>query len=182
MKAKAIKTNYDGCRFRSRLEARWAVFLNEIQVDWDYEPEGFLVNVGNAKLPWLPDFRLENGQLVEVKGDLNEEQMVRLILLATGAAQCGNDSDVVILGRIPKYRSARWPVQLHSHDGLWALPWDLMTGCPLIQHRPRAPLHELEPDVVKDLLLNGMMYGEPGWAVGAADKARGARFEFGESG
>lgn len=35
-----IETIYKGYRFRSRLEARWAVFLDACDADWEYEPEG----------------------------------------------------------------------------------------------------------------------------------------------
>lgn len=52
---KAIETRYKGYRFRSRLEARWAVFFDEMELRWEYEPEGF--NLGNDGL-YLPDFRL----------------------------------------------------------------------------------------------------------------------------
>ena len=38
---KAIETVYRGHRFRSRHEARWAVFFDSLGVDWVYEPEGF---------------------------------------------------------------------------------------------------------------------------------------------
>lgn len=37
----AIPTRYNGFTFRSRLEARWAVFFDEIKVKYEYEPEGF---------------------------------------------------------------------------------------------------------------------------------------------
>lgn len=52
---KAIETRIYGCRFRSRLEARWAVAFTEAKIEWEYEPEGFdLDGVG----PYLPDFWL----------------------------------------------------------------------------------------------------------------------------
>jgi len=51
---KAIETRYAGCRFRSRLEARWAVFFDAGNIDWQYEPEGFDLPSG----PYLPDFYL----------------------------------------------------------------------------------------------------------------------------
>lgn len=35
-----IETIYKGYRFRSRLEARWAVYLDACGADWEYEPEG----------------------------------------------------------------------------------------------------------------------------------------------
>lgn len=38
---KSKETYYDGYRFRSRLEARWAVFFNNIGLEYEYEVEGF---------------------------------------------------------------------------------------------------------------------------------------------
>ena len=38
---KAIDTEYKGHLFRSRLEAKWAVFFDEIGVRWEYEKEDF---------------------------------------------------------------------------------------------------------------------------------------------
>ena len=38
---KPIETEYAGCRFRSRLEARWAVFFDALGVRWEHEPQGF---------------------------------------------------------------------------------------------------------------------------------------------
>lgn len=62
---KAIETEYNGYRFRSRLEARWAVFLDYLGLDYQYEPEGFeLEGVGR----YLPDFYVPSwGAWVEVK-------------------------------------------------------------------------------------------------------------------
>jgi hypothetical protein len=37
---KAIETLYRGYRFRSRTEARWAVFFDKLGLRWDYEEEG----------------------------------------------------------------------------------------------------------------------------------------------
>lgn len=62
---KAIETHYAGCRFRSRLEARWAVFFDTLSIKWEYEPQGMLVDGA----PYLPDFYLPRlGLYVEVKG------------------------------------------------------------------------------------------------------------------
>jgi hypothetical protein len=52
MTIKAIETQYKGYRFRSRLEARWAVFFDAIGWPWDYEPEGFTWH----ERSYLPDF------------------------------------------------------------------------------------------------------------------------------
>lgn len=84
----AIETQYKGYRFRSRTEARWAVFFDALGVDWVYEPEGY--NLGGAGL-YLPDFWLplpihryaNAGYFVEIKGiKPTEEYMNRLVVLA----------------------------------------------------------------------------------------------------
>ena len=63
---KPIETHYANCRFRSRIEARWAVFFDHLGIKWQYEPQGFDLPSG----PYLPDFLLELGDGVwwEVKG------------------------------------------------------------------------------------------------------------------
>src|SRR5271166_825037 len=61
-----IETRYAGCRFRSRLEARWAVFFDAMGIPWQYEAEGFTLSDGRN---YLPDFLLpECGTWAEVKG------------------------------------------------------------------------------------------------------------------
>ena len=59
-----ITTIYKGYRFRSRLEARWAVFFDALSLNWTYESEGFSLAAG-----WyLPDFWIENWQAwIEIK-------------------------------------------------------------------------------------------------------------------
>jgi hypothetical protein len=65
MTIQAIETRYAGCRFRSRLEARWAVFFDTLGVPWEYEPEGFDLD----GLWYLPDFYLPDlDTWFEVKG------------------------------------------------------------------------------------------------------------------
>jgi hypothetical protein len=56
---KAIETRYKGYRFRSRLEARWAVYLDTVGLNYEYEPEGFTLENGEQYLPdfWLPGLR-----------------------------------------------------------------------------------------------------------------------------
>ncbi len=62
---KAIETEYNGYKFRSRLEARWAVFFDYCGIPYEYEPEGF--EVDGKK--YLPDFFLpEVDRWVEIKG------------------------------------------------------------------------------------------------------------------
>ncbi len=55
MNIKAIETKYKGYRFRSRLEARWAVMLDSLGIKWEYEPEGYVID---DKTWYLPDFYL----------------------------------------------------------------------------------------------------------------------------
>jgi hypothetical protein len=63
---KAIETWYKGHRFRSRLEARWAVTFDALDVRWAYEKEGFDLGPAGKYLPdfWLP----EHHCWVEIKG------------------------------------------------------------------------------------------------------------------
>lgn len=49
----AIQTVYKGYKFRSRLEARWAVFFDVLGIDWEYEVEGYALPSGEW---YLPDF------------------------------------------------------------------------------------------------------------------------------
>ena len=62
-----IETTYAGHKFRSRLEARWAVFFDELGIVWEYEPEGYKMPDGTCYMPdfWLPYF--SGGMYVEVK-------------------------------------------------------------------------------------------------------------------
>jgi hypothetical protein len=61
-----IETRYRGYRFRSRLEARWAVFLDSLGVKFEYENQGF--DLGSEG-PYLPDFWLPVQECwLEIKG------------------------------------------------------------------------------------------------------------------
>lgn len=69
---KAIQTEYAGCKFRSRQEARWAVFFDALGIEWEYEKEGFELPSGR----YLPDFWLPKLKMwAEVKGqDFTSEE------------------------------------------------------------------------------------------------------------
>lgn len=63
----AIQTLYKGYRFRSRLEARWAVFFDSLAIAYTYEPEGYELPSGR----YLPDFWLPSlGCWVEIKPEM----------------------------------------------------------------------------------------------------------------
>lgn len=76
---KAIRTEYKGILFRSKLEAQWAKFMDSIQMPWIYEPDGFEFSDGTR---YLPDFYLpDSKQWFEVKGvldDLDEHKIEML--------------------------------------------------------------------------------------------------------
>jgi hypothetical protein len=41
MTIRVLDTHYAGHRFRSRLEARWAVFFDTLGIKWEYEPQAY---------------------------------------------------------------------------------------------------------------------------------------------
>jgi hypothetical protein len=63
---KAIETRYKGYRFRSRTEARWAVFFDALDMKWEYEKDGYTLPNGEKYLPdfWLPALN----SFAEIKG------------------------------------------------------------------------------------------------------------------
>lgn len=62
---KPIETEYKGYRMRSRLEARWGVFFDTLDIKWEYEKEGYDLD----GIWYLPDFWLpEQKCWVEIKG------------------------------------------------------------------------------------------------------------------
>lgn len=65
----AIQTTYRGYKFRSRTEARWAVFFEALGYCWEYEAEGYVLEDGTH---YLPDFFIQTPQgedfYIEVKG------------------------------------------------------------------------------------------------------------------
>ena len=58
-RVKPIETVYKGYRFRSRLEAKWAIFFEWLQIKFEYEIEGFDFGESGYYLPdfWLPEFK-----------------------------------------------------------------------------------------------------------------------------
>lgn len=82
----ALQTTYRGITYRSRTEARWAVFFDHMGWRVNYEPEGVTIE-GTRYLPdfYLPEFKT----WVEVKGDKPTEGEIRkcrTLARATGNA------------------------------------------------------------------------------------------------
>lgn len=77
---KVIETTYKGYRFRSRTEARWAVFFDSLGFKYEYEKEGYELENG---IWYLPDFYFPKYNFyAEVKGILftyEEKEKCRLL-------------------------------------------------------------------------------------------------------
>lgn len=203
----AIETSYAGCRFRSRLEARWAVFFDSLKVLWQYEPQGY--TVGPDATPYLPDFWLPEMELwVEVKGVLDQAALETLIWAAGPAGlpmEPGGGAAtslfpwrqrVLLLGDVP----APDKVWLHSRldsiaDQVVALKraafWPTRSGGVVtVEISEPSSLNQYiagstaDPGVLRDL-VEGIRcpLGSPSPRItGAYRAARSARFEHGESG
>jgi hypothetical protein len=108
----AIPTIYQGYAFRSRLEARWAVFFDALAFRWEYEPEGYVLPDGTRYLPdfWLPQVSM----FAEVKpaclGDdiveIGEDAMLKVIGLVETTGH-----PTIILDGVPRDTNywAVWP-------------------------------------------------------------------------
>lgn len=97
-RVRAIETRYAGCRFRSRLESRWAVFLDRLSIPWEYEPQGYVID----GVAYLPDFHLPTmGKYLEIKGGpinpVDADKVLRLAVAAKGLATVS-----VLQGDIPR--------------------------------------------------------------------------------
>jgi hypothetical protein len=77
-----IETEYAGYRFRSRLEARWALWMDTLHIPYVYEPEGYEAD----GVRYLPDFWLpKQGIWAEVKPEKpNEKEIKKACMLADG--------------------------------------------------------------------------------------------------
>lgn len=90
MKIKAIETEYKGYKFRSRLEARWAVFFDEMNILWEYEKEGYELENGDKYLPdfWIYFDKTKEcfngiGYFIEIKAqEPTEKEREKLLLLS----------------------------------------------------------------------------------------------------
>lgn len=125
---RALPTAYNGYRFRSRLEARWAVFFDALGLAYRYEPEGFSLPPcrradcwahGTAAGPvrqeerafaYLPDFYLPTlATWVEIKPAApSEEELEKLMRLHCHTGQAavllaGDCADTNSYDRPPAY-------------------------------------------------------------------------------
>lgn len=120
----AIETTYRKFNFRSRLEAKWAVFFDLCKWKWSYEP---------IDLPGLiPDFAIgERPTLVEIKPFFAEGEWNEAI---EKIVQSKYRKDVVLLGADPTMfgeRECQWSPQigwLVQFDEGNSIVWDLHFG------------------------------------------------------
>ncbi len=198
---KAIETVYKGYRFRSRLEARWAVFFDALGVKWEYEEEGFIVGDGIA---YLPDFYLPNNQIwVEVKGGFDNIDWHKLISavdwnrgLPGTDGSFGGSGGLLILGNIPCFQNERCfhPILQHL-KGVWLCEAEFLfhvgggeisvaTSNKYYADSSWGGDYDDIADATKQN-INGRFIKNTIAQIevrNAYDKARSARFEHGESG
>jgi hypothetical protein len=165
---KPIETRFDGYRFRSRLEARWAVFFKTIGLSYEYEKEGFHLD----DEMYLPDFWLPQVSLwAEVKPVEFNERELRLAGKLTKAT--GNR--VLMLVGLPDFRSYNEAPTENPDDFtadhiitttyLHEKRFFSCTGCE----------RNDDPSTVRWLQDDGAYRN-------AVEAAKSARFEFGEAG
>jgi hypothetical protein len=105
---KAIETEYNGCLYRSRLEARWAVFFDNLNINYDYEKEGFEINTER----YLPDFWIRDWNCwVEIKpnilrknhteNDIDESKKIEKIFRLCRNLSDNSNNVVLLIGGSP---------------------------------------------------------------------------------
>ena len=142
-----IETVYGGCRFRSRLEARWAVFFTRLGLDWEYEPQGFVVGqtFGRPR-NYLPDFHLPTlGLYAEIKPAAADQvdpdgvarwedfagEVATLWEHSRSAMLCGPIPDPDTVDQYGPPRAARWYEAGIYITGDWHYAW---CACPTGAH------------------------------------------------
>lgn len=166
---KAIKTFYDGIEFRSRLEARWAVFFDNLHIKWRYEHEGFEFSNGTRYLPdfWLPTFN--GGCFAEVKPtDLNDKELAKAMMLCIESKK-----EVLLLVDVPEMRCIQY---FTPNDGMPIL----LCGLPNADQAAGENRMFQEPGYENDdLTISDKWHDCVGLHyVAAVQEAKSAKFEF----
>lgn len=181
---KPIETHYAGCRFRSRLEARWAVFFDALDIEWQYELQGFELPSGR----YLPDFYLPSLETwFEVKGQFEFGDNAEL--LATELSDMTKKRVIILAGDIPRpsglgtFKDDNYLMVQSCPDGSFA--WDIQYWwcvCPVCL-RPGITFNGRGARVCGSCVEGDKSYTyDHPIIVAAYEAARSARFEFGESG
>jgi hypothetical protein len=111
----AIPTDYNGIRYRSRTEARWAVFFDKAMLPFRYEAEGYQTDSG-----WyLPDFVLSGAErttFFEVKpASVPTAREVALM----SALSRGMSAHVFVAAGPPERGSVIWKVFSDGSHAQW---------------------------------------------------------------
>lgn len=190
----AIQTRYAGHHFRSRLEARWAVFFNALGIEYLYEPEAFPVQDPAGfcgEWAYLPDFYLpESDVWVEVKGALENatDEYLRMILSAVESSSLpGNSGNLLWLGDVPRWSGRVHPVVQRGKGGV--IGSAVFTDKPglFVWNPCDSYIHKIYPGRFKPVrkglreMLSNEVYDDeyPSYVVQEAlDAARSARFSY----
>lgn len=165
---RAIPTRYKGYHFRSRLEARWAVFFDkcDIGLDWQYELEGFDLPSGR----YLPDFLLWGGMWIEIKPQrMSSDDFDTAVLKLTELGDATGKSCALLVGD---------PVDFIGGEETVARGYVRPTDFkPVFAYIP----HTFDGDTTLLGLMGILSYADKYGSdpVAAAVAAREARFEFG---
>jgi len=107
---RAIETRYRGILFRSRLEARWAIFFDSASIRWQYEPVGYT----NGRFGYLADFYLpDDAAWLEIKPGIDipaqaDEKCVALALETSKPVYIFSDPWWPIARRLYEATVAGW--------------------------------------------------------------------------
>lgn len=118
MTIKAIETEYNGYKFRSRLEARWAVFFDAAGIKYEYESEGFEGYDGTKYLPdfYFPDFDVY-GEVKPNNQKLFEDSAKIGCMIDFESSPISKG--LILLGPIPYYESNWDKSPFPAHDMLY---------------------------------------------------------------
>ena len=167
MALKAIQTKYKGYLFRSRLEARWAVFFDRIGIPFTYESEGF-----DLDGTWyLPDFHCDVGEgcWIEVKPKAPSPREQSLAARLSRDANC----PVLILIGQPWLKELHIEAYCTGYDLRRSFAWRYFWALIVVSHMGSLPLFLLAHRHQSWLDL--------GRVQDAMETARQARFEHGET-
>jgi len=177
---KAIETRYAGCRFRSRLEARWAVFWDHLEIRWEYEPQGYVID----GRPYLPDFWLPELQTwAEVKGSDQDNFEGEHVDLCRGLANAEGHPVILLTGPPEARFYSRFAPDLDPQSFTAAFFRDYSTRLVVADHYWFQ--HVVIREVDGALILMGddrcVRNSLGGGFLEAVTAARSARFEHGET-
>lgn len=201
---KAIETKYQGYRFRSRLEARWAVFFDALEISWEYEKEGFVLGEVGYYLPdfWLPDINA----WIEIKGQkASEQEIAKCRALKRHLGGWGSIHAMLLGGEVARdvvkkvcavgrdkfgrsYEKTMSEVKAYLLDAPKVFLFD--RGLSGMEHDGRSCWiflgddadHILHAEISSfDVLLNFLYVKSPEQFLRAITAAKSARFEHGET-